>query len=513
MAELSKDACSKLSNDLKAAFNTGKTRDYNFRIKQLEQAKKLLEENEERIKAALKKDLNRSGFEAVGLECIPSIMEIDFIIANLKAWMKPNYTDMPAMAAPAYSEYTYEPFGVCLIMSSFNYPISLAIQPLVGAICAGNCAVLKPSEQSTACEKLVAELIPKYLDGTCYKVACGGVETNTNLLAESWDKIFFTGSTFVGKIVMKAAAERLTPVSLELGGKSPTIIGENPGDLTLAVDRIMWGKCANAGQTCIAPDYVLCHESQYDNFLDLAQKTLVKMYGNDPKASPDYCRIINERHTTRIQGLLEDSPGRIVVGGPKTIDLKEKYVPPTIVAEANMNSKLMKEEIFGPVLPVMKFKTFEEVKRIVNGNGMEKPLSMYIFSNDNSFIDRATSEITSGGVCVNDTLFHFVNTSVPFGGVGPSGLGGYHGKFSYECFSHRRSILRRDNHRVFDVPFRYPPYTETGLKLFKLAAKLPDLPTFTVSGVVKMIFKLALVGGFCALIANKYYKPKSDGTC
>ncbi len=502
--EHSDEECRKVVEDLKHVFSSGKTKDYKFRIRNLKGLKLLLVENEEAIKAALKKDLNRSGFEAVGLEIIPCCMEIDYVVANLSSWMQPNYTDLPALAAPAYSEYTYEPYGVCLIISAFNYPISLAFQPLIGAICAGNCAVLKPSEVSTACEALITELMPKYLEPDCYKVVCGGVQTNTNLLAQSWDKIFFTGSTFVGKIVMKAAAEKLIPVSLELGGKSPTIIGESTGDLELAVDRIMWGKCTNAGQTCIAPDYVLCHASQYEKFLDLAKSTITKFYGENPKDSPDFCRIVSTRHVERLQGLLNDSPGRVVCGGQ--VDIATKYIAPTVVAEARLDSKLMKEEIFGPILPVIKYQTFDDIKRIVSS--MEKPLSLYVFSNDNTFINRVTSEITSGGVCVNDTLFHFVNSSIPFGGVGPSGLGGYHGKFSFDCFSHRRSILRRDNHRVFDVPFRYPPYTDFGLKAFKLAAKLPDIPTMTFPGLVKNLFKLAVVGALVAVVVVNYGKPE-----
>ena len=301
----------KISNLLlraEIAFNSRKTRSYEWRIAQLKQLKKLLKENEVQIIDALAKDLGRPPFEGCGLEIIPLDMEIDFCIKNLKKWMETPLTPVPLIMAPANSQTVYEPYGVCLIIGAFNYPVDLVLGPLIGAIMTGNCAIIKPSELAPSCESLMSNLLPLYLDPECFQVVCGGVSTTTALLEQPWGKIVFTGSTRVGKIVMQAAAKYLTPVLLELGGKSPVIIDESVTNMEVVARRIMWGKCANAGQTCIAPDYVLCHEKQYDAYLQASVKVLRTFYGKNPKDSVDFGRIISKAHCERIQKLLEENP-------------------------------------------------------------------------------------------------------------------------------------------------------------------------------------------------------------
>lgn len=328
--ETSAADCHLARDQVRAAFATGKTKSYNFRIGQLLAFQRMVQSEEKNIAEALAKDLGRCKFEAVGLEVLGLLSEVDHAIQNLKSWMEPAYTKVPAVMAPCTSEVVHEPYGVALVIGAFNYPIMLTLSPLLGAIMAGNAAIVKPSEIALACEKLLVRIIPQYLDVECYKVITGGIPTNTTLLGMKWDKIFFTGSIRVGKIVAAAAAVHLTPVSLELGGKSPVYIDESVTDLQLAVQRIMWGKFANAGQTCIAPDYVLCHEKHYDEFLKLAVETVKKFYGEEPRASKDFCRIISKMHTERLDVMMKDSPGRIVLGG--TVDVENRYVEPTIVA-------------------------------------------------------------------------------------------------------------------------------------------------------------------------------------
>ena len=458
---------------LKQTYRTGKTRSYAWRIAQLKAIKRLVQENEAMLSAALKLDLGRSEFEAVVLDIMPIMGEVDHILAELDLWMKPEPTRVPSVMLPATSEITTEPMGVVLVIGPFNYPIQLALSPLMGAICAGNCVVFKPSEISMACEKVLAELIPKYLDNDCIAVVCGGIDVSSSLLNDvKWDKIFFTGSTRVGKIVMKAAAENLTPVLLELGGKSPTIIDESVENLELAAKRTIWGKFANAGQTCIAPDYVLVHEKHHDVFVQLCAKLLLDFYGSDPKSSPDFGRVINKAATHRLLGLLSDAPGTVVSGGKGSPD--DCYLEPTIVTNVKMDSALMQDEIFGPILPIVKYSSMEDAIKIVRR--FDKPLAMYIFAKSRFNIDKFMEALPSGGVTVNDTLMHCANCFFPFGGLGQSGLGSYHGKYSYLAFSHSRSVLRKDDHTVFDVTARYPPFSKLKLNIFRYGFKVPPLP-------------------------------------
>mmetsp|Transcript_9633 Transcript_9633/g.15908 ORF Transcript_9633/g.15908 Transcript_9633/m.15908 type:complete len:461 (+) Transcript_9633:54-1436(+) len=449
-------ALSDMLESLNGVFATDKTKHYQWRYAQLAAMKIMLQKHEIDVKQALAADLGRHEFEAVGLEILGTLGELDYTMKNLKTWMKPEPTEVPLWMAPASSELSYEPYGIALILGPFNYPISLTLSPMIGAIAAGNCVVVKPSEMTTAVEKLLCDLIPKYLDCECIKVVAGGISTTTELLALRWDKIFFTGSPRVGKIVMKAAAEHLTPVSLELGGKSPTIIDESVGDLEVAAQRVMWGKCANAGQTCIAPDYVFCHEKHYDKFLELCKTKLAQFYGADPQKASDYGRIVSKQHCQRLKKMITDATsgakkkGKIFVGG--RVDEDDKYVEPTILTEVSMDSLAMTEEIFGPLLPVHKYSDLNTVLEHVKEG--EKPLTIYIFARNRRNIDTITNTLSSGSVVVNDALVQFANFYAPFGGVGESGIGGYHGIFSFKAFSHQKPILRRDDHLVLDVPFR-----------------------------------------------------------
>jgi aldehyde dehydrogenase (NAD+) len=475
------NAIQSVVHKLRVTYSTGLTRDYSWRINQIKRLKAMLMENESLISEALYKDLGRCKFEALGLEVCPQYMDIELALNELHNWMKPNYTPVPALIEPATSEYIYEPYGVCLILGAFNYPFFLLTGPFLGAIVAGNCAVIKPSELSVHSEKLISELIPKYLDQNAFKVITGGVSTSEILLKQQWDKIFFTGSPRVGKLVMKAAADFLTPVSLELGGKSPTIIDESVVDLDLVTHRILWGKFANAGQTCIAPDYILCHSKHYDKFVEKVGTTIEKFYGKDIKLSKDFGRIITENHCKRLKDLIEDCKHNnfnIIFGG--SVDIANRYVEPTVIANiTKSDSKIMTDEIFGPLLPIIRVDDINEAINYIQSNGRENPLALYIFAKNKKTIEKIITSVPSGGVLVNDTLYHCGTSFIPFGGKGNSGMGSYHGKFSFECFSHRRAILRRDDHYLFDVSIRYPPYTDFGFRIFKLVAGWPSVPHVT----------------------------------
>ena len=395
--------------------------------------------------------------------------------------------------APASSEVHHEPFGVCLIIGAFNYPICLSLQPLIGAIAAGNCAVLKPSELAPRCEEILQILIARYMDPECFSVKSGGVDTTTILLDQKWDKIFFTGSPRVGKIVAMAAAKNLTPVSLELGGKSPVIVDNTITDLALVTRRIMWGNCANTGQTCIAPDYIICEESMVDTLIEGLVKTVGIFYGEGDKIKgSDLGRIISKAHCERLHELIKANKKHIVYGGD--VDVSQRYVQPTIFKNVPLTSSLMKQEIFGPLLPIVTYRDTSDILDIIAEN--EKPLAMYIFSKNRKFIDSLIGSVQSGGVVVNDLMYHFGSSYLPFGGIGNSGVGFYHGKYSFDCFSHKRSVLRRDDHNWLDVPFRYPPYTNFGLNFFRtVTSYLPPLPAITGNGILNVCIIAAVVGG------------------
>jgi acyl-CoA reductase-like NAD-dependent aldehyde dehydrogenase len=350
---------------------------------------------------------------------------------------------------PASAKIYPEPLGVVLIIGPWNYPFQLNILPLVGAIAAGNCAIVKPSEIAANTSKVVAELINKTFDPAYIAAVEGGVETSQQLLAEKFDYIFFTGGTNVGRVVMEAAAKNLTPVTLELGGKSPCIV-DSDISIENSAKRIVWGKFINAGQTCIAPDYLLVNRAVKSEFLTAVTETIRSFYGENPAESTDYCRIISERHFNRLAEFLKD--GKIVIGGETNAE--EKYIAPTVIDGVSWDAPVMQEEIFGPILPVLEYSDLEEAIALINSR--PKPLALYLFSRDKQKQKRVLRDTSSGGVCINDTVMQGALTSLPFGGVGNSGIGSYHGKASFDTFSHYKSVLNKG--LWFDLEWRYAPY-------------------------------------------------------
>jgi len=360
---------------------------------------------------------------------------------------------------PAYTEIVHEPLGVILIIGPWNYPLQLIFNPLIAAFSAGNCAAIKPSEIAANCSSAIARLIPKYLDTSAVKVFEGGVPVTTALLKEKFDHIFYTGNTTIGKVIARAAAEHLTPITLELGGKNPCIIDKD-ANLSVAAHRIIWGKFTNNGQTCLAPDYLIVHPEIEQKFVDQLKKTLVEFYGPDPKQSKDYSKVVNTNHLRRVRSLLDDgSKFKLEIGGE--IDENERYFSPTILRNVSLDAKVMQDEIFGPILPILDTTLFPAsnfVNSIVNFvNTKAKSLAFYIFTSNSKTEKELTSRISFGGGCVNDTLCHAVTPHTPFGGIGDSGQGAYHGKWGFDRLSHHKPILH--NTTLVDASIRYPPYS------------------------------------------------------
>lgn len=444
---------------LRQTFREGKTLPLDARRHRLVRMREMLVAEEARIFEALRSDLGKSDFESFGSEIAMVSTEIGHCLKKLPKWMRPKRVSTPLAHQPGKSYIVREPLGVVLIIAPWNYPIQLTLSPLVGAIAAGNCAVVKPSEIAPQSSALLAELLPKYVGEDAVQVVEGGVAETTKLLELKWDHIFYTGNGHVGRIVMRAAAENLTPVTLELGGKSPTIV-DTTVDLQLAARRIAWGKFFNAGQTCTAPDYVLVTGGRGDAFTLAMKETIEAFYGADPKASPDYGRIVNERHTQRLQGLLGD--GTIAAGGQ--VDVAARYVAPTLVRDVPLDGALMRDEIFGPILPIIDVESVEAAIEFINAR--DKPLALYLFTADNAVKSQVLARTSAGGTCINDTVTHVGIQTLPFGGVGESGMGAYHGRDSFDTFSHRRAVY--DRATWLDVKIRYAPY---GDKL-KLVRKL-----------------------------------------
>lgn len=437
-------------------FKTGKTKDVDFRIAQLKTLKQAVLEHQTAIIAALKADLNKPEFEAYATE-VGVIKETDYAIKHLKTWTKPKKAAIGIEQFPGFGRIYAEPLGVVLIIGPWNYPFQLIISPLVGAIAAGNCAILKPSEIALHSSHVLADIIQKYFDPAYIAVIEGGIETSQQLLAEKFDHIFFTGGTAIGKIVMQAAAKHLTPVTLELGGKSPCIV-DSDINIEYTAKRIAWGKFINAGQTCVAPDYLLVDKKIKQDLLNSIKKYIQEFYGNKPATSPDYARIINQKHFLRLVELLKDS--EIIVGGEA--DLIERYIAPTLINNVSLAEPIMQEEIFGPILPVVEYEDLNEAITIINER--PKPLALYLFSNNRKLQQQVCRETTSGGVCINDCVIQLGGSSLPFGGVGESGIGSYHGKASFDTFSHYKSVLNRA--MWLDPKLRYAPY-EGKLQLLK----------------------------------------------
>ncbi len=430
-------------------FASGATKSVSWRKRQLNAFLTLLKNEEKAISKALHLDLNKSPEEAFLTEVGYLIKDVKYLIKNVESWMKPSRKGTPMLATPAKSVIIPEPLGTCLVIGAWNYPFQLSLSPMLAAISAGNCVIVKPSELAPATSQLIAELLPKYLDMNAIAVIEGGKEPTTQLLALPFDKVFYTGGEQVGKIVMQAAAKHLTPVTLELGGKSPCIIDKGI-DLNTAMNRLVWGKLMNVGQTCIAPDYLLVHHSNLDNVIDALKKTIVKQYKKDPQKNRFYGRIINQRHCARLVSYLEDQ--NVVFGGEHNIE--DRYLAPTIVLNPDLDSPLMQEEIFGPIIPIISFSGRSDMLEMINSRA--RPLAAYVFSEDKEFIAKMTERVCAGSMCVNDTAMFMLNPELPFGGVGTSGMGRYHGKFGFDCFSHEKSIMYRSF--SFENSLRYMPF-------------------------------------------------------
>lgn len=434
------------------------TRDLRWRRTQLQALRAMIVEQEERIFDAVHSDLRKCRVESYLTETGFVLGEISHALAHMGQWSRPRGTGTPIYLQPASSRVIWEPLGVALIIGPWNYPFHLVMAPLVPCLAAGNAAVLKPSELAPATSAVISEVVPRYLDGDVVAVVEGGVPQTTALLKQRFDRIFFTGSTRVGCIVMEAAAQHLTPVTLELGGKCPCIV-DGPARLQVAARRIANGKFANAGQTCVAPNYALVQRDIADEFLGAMADAIRQFYGPDPQESPDYARIINQRHHRRLVELLED--GEAVVGGEH--DEADLYVAPTVLRGVDAGSPVMQEEIFGPILPVLDVADAEEALAFVNER--PRPLALYLFAEDDEVVARVTHSTRAGGMCVNEAVLHLLVPELPFGGVGESGMGTYHGEWGFREFSNARAVL--DHGTVFDIGLRYPPYSERDERFFR----------------------------------------------
>lgn len=446
-----------------AFFKTHQTKDVEFRIQQLKRLKQAILAYEERLTEALWKDLHKSRFEAYATEIGITLSEVSHHIRNLRKWSKPQRVHTNQLIHFwSTSKILREPYGRVLIIAPWNYPFQLVLNPLIGAISAGNTAVIKPSEFSVHTGKVVEEMLSEFFSPSYIKVFLGEKEMSQALLQNHWDYIFFTGSQQVGKIVMQAAAERLIPVSLELGGKSPCIVDQD-ANLKIAATRIVWGKFINAGQTCIAPDYLFVHKAIRANFTQLLREQIRTFFGEDPSKSEIFPRIIAVDKLERLKSyLLPEELERANEADPAS-----RYFPPIILEGVTGDHPVMKQEIFGPIIPILEFTELQEVIDFINNN--PKPLAFYYFSEDRKKQKMLFNQTSSGGGCINDVLIHFSSHSMPFGGVGRSGLGGYHGKSSFETFSHQRSVMQKTT--LFDIPVRYPPYTRWKLKMAKMVLR------------------------------------------
>ena len=428
-------------------FSTGQTKPLSYRLAQLEKLKAAIAQYQTDIVQAVKADLGRPDYE--GYFEVGVVDELTHTLKRLKKWMKPRKVRLPLVQQPGCAWVQPEPLGSVLIIGPWNYPFQLVVSPLIGAIAAGNCAILKPSELAPATSKVVAKLIKETFDPSYVAVVEGGVEAAQSLLAEKFDHILFTGGTRVGKLVMEAAAKHLTPVTLELGGKSPCIV-DSDVDVEVTARRIVWGKYINAGQTCIAPDYLLVKEDVKPALMAALKETIEKAYGDNPERSADFSRLVNEKQFDRVAGLLDGED--IFVGGQT--NRETKFIAPTILNNVSWDAPVMQEEIFGPVLPVLTYKGIDEA--IAQINSRPKPLALYLFTRSKLLQEKVLAETSSGGACINDVFLQVAIWDMPFGGVGNSGMGAYHGQTSFETFSHLKSVLKKPF--WIDIDWRYPPY-------------------------------------------------------
>ena len=434
-------------------YYTGATKPAAFRKAQLENLKQAIKANEEDVIAALKKDLGKSEFEAYATEIGFVYDSIGNMSKNLEEWMEPEKVKTPLQLQPAKSLVIREPYGSVLVIGPFNYPFQLIMEPLIGAIIGGNCAIVKPSETTPHVAKAIRTIIEEAFPSYYVRVVEGEREEVTALIHASFDYIFFTGSVNVGKVIMKAASERLTPITLELGGKSPAIVDQT-ANIDLAVKRIAWGKLMNTGQTCVAPDYVCVHESVKEEFMKKLTKTIQSFYSKDAQNSPDYGRIVSKPHFDRLAEIIQRESSQIVYGGK--MDREELYMEPVILDNINWDSPSMEDEIFGPILPVITYNDLPILLRQIRR--IAKPLSAYMFSENERAVQFFLDELPFGGGCINDTVSHVGSAYLPFGGVGPSGVNSYHGKYSFETFTHAKSVLKKSTKVSTNLLF--PPYKQ-----------------------------------------------------
>ncbi|HCX0622838.1 TPA: aldehyde dehydrogenase [Staphylococcus aureus] len=437
--------------DSKAFFNTQQTKDISFRKEQLKKLSKAIKSYESDILEALYTDLGKNKVEAYATEIGITLKSIKNARKELKNWTKTKNVDTPLYLFPTKSYIKKEPYGTVLIIAPFNYPFQLVFEPLIGAIAAGNTAIIKPSELTPNVARVIKRLINETFDANYIEVIEGGIEETQTLIHLPFDYVFFTGSENVGKIVYQAASENLVPVTLEMGGKSPVIVDET-ANIKVASERICFGKFTNVGQTCVAPDYILVHESVKDDLITALSKTLREFYGQNIQQSPDYGRIVNLKHYHRLTSLLNSEQMNIVFGGHSDED--ERYIEPTLLDHVTSDSAIMQEEIFGPILPILTYQSLDEAIAFIHQR--PKPLSLYLFSEDENATQRVINELSFGGGAINDTLMHLANPKLPFGGVGASGMGRYHGKYSFDTFTHEKSYIFKSTRLESGV--HLPPY-------------------------------------------------------
>lgn len=437
--------------DSKAFFNTQQTKDISFRKDQLKKLSKAIKSYESDILEALYTDLGKNKVEAYATEIGITLKSIKNARKELKNWTKTKNVDTPLYLFPTKSYIKKEPYGTVLIIAPFNYPFQLVFEPLIGAIAAGNTAIIKPSELTPNVARVIKRLINETFDANYIEVIEGGIEETQTLIHLPFDYVFFTGSENVGKIVYQAASENLVPVTLEMGGKSPVIVDET-ANIKVASERICFGKFTNAGQTCVAPDYILVHESVKDDLITALSKTLREFYGQNIQQSPDYGRIANLKHYHRLTSLLNSEQMNIVFGGHSDED--ERYIEPTLLDHVTSDSAIMQEEIFGPILPILTYQSLDEAIAFIHQR--PKPLSLYLFSEDENATQRVINDLSFGGGAINDTLMHLANPKLPFGGVGASGMGRYHGKYSFDTFTHEKSYIFKSTRLESGV--HLPPY-------------------------------------------------------
>ena len=439
-------------------FYQGETLSVDFRKKQLMKLKKTLIAHQDDIVEAVHKDFGKTSFETYVTEIQVVYDEINYMLKNLKKLAKPQKVRTPLLHFYSKSKIMHDPLGTVLIISPWNYPLALALTPLAGAIAAGNCAVIKPSEVSSHTSALISKIITENFDEQYLTVYEGEADTTQTLLKQGFDHCFFTGSTEVGKKIMQTASETLTPVTLELGGKSPCVVTED-ADIVKAACRIVWGKFVNAGQTCIAPDFVLVHESVKHRLILMIQEVHRRFYGEQPLENDDYARIITEKHFDRLVGLMDNES--ILHGGEYSRDTLS--IAPTLVDDPDWDSQIMTEEIFGPLLPIIGYDSIVDTVHTLQDR--PKPLAFYLFTESEVYKEFVMGSLSFGGGCINDTLIHFANLNMPFGGVGHSGMGNYHGKYSFDTFTHFKSVTEKTT--LFDIPLRYPPYSSKVLDWLK----------------------------------------------